>query len=80
MRSARVSEIRRWIEKERIAPAESKERGIPSTKKKLVDAAFFFFFPFNFAPYLRSERGVQILGAVHVTLDEGLESGRGVER
>lgn len=49
-------------------------------QKKLVDAAFFFFFPFNFAPYLRSERGVQILGAVHVTLDEGLESGRGVKK
>jgi hypothetical protein len=27
------------------------------------------------SPYLRSERGVQILGALHVTLDEGLEEG-----
>ena len=64
-----------------MLPRKAKRGGFHRPKKKkLVDAAFFFFFPFNFAPYLRSERGVQILGAVHVTLDEGLESGRGVKR
>ena len=59
----------------RKAKREKEREGFHREKKKnkkLVDADVFLFSN-AFAPYLRSERGVQILGAVHVTLDEGLE-------